>query len=484
MSVEHDAVVVGAGPNGLAAAVAMAGAGASVLVVEQGDTPGGGCRSAALTLPGFVHDVCSAIHPLGAASPFLRTLALADHGLEWLHPEVLLAHPLDDGTAGVLLRDVRDTGDAVGDARGWERLMGPVVDRWEALAGEVLGPLLRMPGHPIALAQFGLRAMWPATVLARQVLRSPQAQALFIGIAAHSVAALERPLTAAAGVMLGGAGHAAGWPVARGGSQRIADALVAELGRLGGRVETGRRVRVIDELPSATVVLFDTSPRDLLAIAGSRFPTGYRQRLARYRYGPGVFKIDYALDGPVPWTAEACRRAGTVHVGGNLAEVAHAEAEVARGHHPERPFVLAAQQSVIDRQRAPEGRHTFWAYCHVPNGSTLDVTGTIEAQLERFAPGFSDVVLARRVTTSAALAAYNPNCVGGDIAGGATDGLQLLFRPMISTHPYRTPAPGIFLCSSSTPPGGGVHGMCGYWAARDALRHLEGRPPQPSSDLA
>ena len=484
MSVEHDAVVVGAGPNGLAAAVAMAAAGASVLVVEQAETPGGGCRSGALTLPGFVHDICSAIHPLGAASPFLRTLALADHGLEWLHPEVLLAHPLDDGTAGVLLPDVRDTGEAVGDVRGWERLMGPVVERWDAVAADILGPLLRMPRHPIALARFGLRAMWPATVVARQVLRSAQARALFIGIAAHSVAALERPLTAAAGVMLGGAGHVAGWPVAKGGSQRIADALVAELGRLGGRVETGRRVRGIDELPSATVVLFDTSPRDLLAIAGSRFPKRYRQRLARYRYGPGVFKIDYALDGPVPWTVEACRRAGTVHVGGTLAEVAHAEAEVARGRHPERPFVLAAQQSVIDTHRAPDGRHTFWAYCHVPRGSTRDMTGAIEAQLERFAPGFSDVVLARTVTTSAELDAYNPNCVGGDIAGGATDGLQLIFRPMISTHPYRTPAPGIFLCSSSTPPGGGVHGMCGYWAAQDALRHLEGRPEETVPDVA
>lgn len=481
MRTDHDAVVVGAGPNGLAAAVALAAAGVSVLVVEQGDTPGGGCRSAELTLPGFVHDVCSAVHPLGAASPYLNSLALSEHGLEWLHPEVLLAHPLDDGTAGVLLRGVDDTGEAVGDAAGWRRLMGPVVDGWDAVMAGVLGPLFRVPRHPVALARFGLRAMWPATVLARQVLGSPQAQALFTGIAAHSVAALERPLTAAAGVMLGAAGHGAGWPVVRGGSQRIVDALVAELGRLGGRVETGRRVGVIDELPPATVVLFDTSPRDLLAIAGSRFPELYRRRLARYRYGPGVFKLDYALDGPVPWTAEACRRAGTVHVGGTLAEIAGAEADVARGRHPERPFVLAAQQSLIDRGRAPEGRHTLWAYCHVPKGSTVDMTSGIEAQLERFAPGFSDLVLARAATTPAQLEDYNPNCVGGDIAGGATAGLQLVFRPVVSPHPYRTPAPGIFLCSSSTPPGAGVHGMCGYWAAQDALRYLDGPPAQPLS---
>ena len=475
MSAEYDAVVVGAGPNGLAAAVALAGRGASVLVVEQGDTPGGGCRSAALTLPGFVHDVCSAVHPLGAASPYLQTLGLAEHGLEWVHPEVLLAHPLDGGRAGVLLRDVGATGEAVGDVDGWRRLLGPVVDRWEAVMAGVLGPLLRVPRHPVALAHFGLRALWPATTLARRALGSPEAQALFAGIAAHSVAALERPLTAAAGVMLAGAGHAAGWPVARGGSQRIIDALVTELARRGGTVETGRRVRTLDELPRAAVVLFDTAPRDLLAIAGSRLAPSYRRRLARFRHGAGSFKVDYALDGPVPWIAEACRTAGTVHVGGTLAEVAAAEAEVARGRHPERPFVLAAQQSVVDPSRAPSGQHTFWAYCHVPRGSTLDMTSAIEAQLERFAPGFSDRVLARVATTPKELEAYNPNCVGGDIAGGATDGLQLVFRPVASPHPYRTSDPRLFLCSSSTPPGGGVHGMCGYWAAQAALRVLEGR---------
>ncbi len=469
---EHDAVVVGAGPNGLAAAVALAGAGASVLVVEQADTPGGGCRSAAMTLPGFVHDVCSAVHPLAIASPFLRTLPLADHGLEWLDPEVVLAHPLDDGSAGVLLRDVGATGEALGDATGWERLMGPVVTRWDDVAADVLGPVLRVPHHPLTLARFGVRALAPATVAARRLLRTERGRALFSGIAAHSVSPLGRPFTTAAGLVLGGAGHAAGWPVARGGSQRIVDALVTELGRRGGALETGRRVSSIDELPAAGVVLFDTAPRQLVSIAGSRLPEGYRRRLSRFRHGAGVFKVDYALSGPVPWTAEACRRAGTVHVGGTMAEVAHAEAEVGRGRHPERPFVLAAQQSVVDPERAPEGCHTLWAYCHVPSGSTVDMTAAVEAQLERFAPGFADVVLARTTTTSTELEAYNPNCVGGDIAGGATDGLQLVLRPVASAHPYRTPDPGIFLCSSSTPPGGGVHGMCGFWAARDALRVL------------
>ena len=467
-----DAVVVGAGPNGLAAAVALAAAGASVLVVEGADTPGGGCRSAAMTAPGFVHDVCSAVHPLGIASPYLRTLPLGDHGLEWLHHEIMLAHPLDDGSSAVLVDGVQATGEAVGDVTGWNRLFGPVVSDWEKVAAGALGPLPRLPPHPVALARFGLRAMAPATVAARRALRSEQARALFVGIAAHSLSALGRPFTAAAALLLGAAGHAAGWPVAKGGSQRIIDALVAELLRLGGTVETGRWVRSIDDLPPAGVVLFDTAPRDLLAIAGTRLPDRYHRRLARYRHGPGVFKVDYALDGPVPWTAEHCRRAGTVHLGGTWTEVAGAEAEVARGRHPERPFVLVAQPSLVDGERAPVGRHTLWAYCHVPKGSSTDQTAAIEGQIERFAPGFGELVLARTTTTATALEAYNPNCVGGDVAGGATDGLQLVLRPVASAHPYRTPDPGIFLCSASTPPGGGVHGMCGYWAAQDALRHL------------
>ncbi len=468
---EHDAVVVGAGPNGLAAAVELARAGASVLVVEQGARLGGGCRSAELTLPGFVHDVCSAVHPMGIASPFLRSLPLADHGLTWLHPDVLLAHPLDDGDAGVLLRGVEETAQALDDP-GWRRLFAPLVDRWDATLDSVLAPVLRPPRHPVVMARFGLRALWPATTLARRALATEAGRALFAGIAAHSVNALNRPLTSATGLVLGGAGHAAGWPVARGGSQAIVDALGALLVALGGRIETGRLIAHIDELPPARAVLFDTSPAALAAIAGVRLPDAYRRRLQRFRHGPGAFKIDYALDGPVPWTAEPCRRAGTVHVGGTLDQLAAAEADVARGRHPAQPFVLVAQQSLIDPARAPSGQHTLWAYCHVPAHSTLDMTGAVEAQLERFAPGFADLVLARKVTTPAELAAYNPNCVGGDIGGGASDGLQLLVRPVASAHPHRTPAPGIFLCSSSTPPGGGVHGMCGYWAAQEALRHL------------
>lgn len=470
----YDAVVVGAGPNGLAASIRLAQAGASVLVVEQHDEPGGGCRSAELNLPGFLHDVCSAVHPMGAASPYLRSLSLADHGLQWLHPEVLLAHPLDDGSAGVLLRGVDDTAQALDDP-GWRQLLGPVVEHWDDVLDSVLAPVLRVPRHPMSMGRFGLRALWPATVLASRVLANERSRALFGGVAAHSVNALERPLTSAAGVLLAGAGHAAGWPVAAGGSQRIVDALVSSLRQLGGQVETGRRVRTLADLPATRTVLFDTAPRDLLAVAGSRFTPGYRRRLGRYRHAPGSFKVDYALSGPVPWTAEECRRAGTVHVGGTLAEVASAEADVAEGRHSERPFVLVAQQSLVDAGRAPAGQHTLWAYCHVPAGSTLDMTGPLEAQLERFAPGFSELILARTVSTAGQLEAYNPNCVGGDIAGGATDGLQLLFRPIASAHPHRTPAPDIFLCSASTAPGGGVHGMCGFWAAQEALRFLERR---------
>ncbi|HEV2811278.1 MAG TPA: NAD(P)/FAD-dependent oxidoreductase [Acidimicrobiales bacterium] len=467
----YDAVVVGAGPNGLAASIRLAQAGASVLVVEQHDQPGGGCRSAELTMPGFLHDVCSAVHPMGAASPYLGSLSLADHGLRWLQPDVLLAHPLDDGSAGVLLRGVDDTGQALDDP-GWRRLLGPLVEHWDDVLDSVLAPVLRVPRHPVSMGRFGLRALWPATVLASRVLANDRSQALFAGIAAHSVNALERPLTSAAGVLLAGAGHAAGWPVAAGGSQRIVDALVSTLRRLGGQVETGRRIRTLDDLPATRTVLFDTTPRDLLAVAGARFTPRYRRRLGRYRHAPGSFKIDYALSGPVPWTAEECRRAGTVHVGGTLAEVASAEADVAEGRHPKRPFVLVAQQSLVDPGRAPAGQHTLWAYCHVPAGSMLDMTGALEAQLERFAPGFSELVLARTVSTAGQLEAYNPNCIGGDIAGGATDGLQLLFRPIASAHPHRTPAPDIFLCSASTAPGGGVHGMCGFWAAEEALRFL------------
>ncbi|HWH34606.1 MAG TPA: NAD(P)/FAD-dependent oxidoreductase [Acidimicrobiales bacterium] len=468
----HDAVVVGSGPNGLAAAVHLARAGASVLVVEQHERIGGGCRSAELTLAGHVHDVCSAVHPLAVASPFLRSLPLEDHGLRWRHPEVAVAHPLDGGPAAALAGDAGETARDLGDAR-WRHLLDPLVRRWDDLASSILGPVLRVPAHPLVLARFGIRTLWPASVVAGRMLASERAQALFAGIAAHAVEDLRRPLTSSAGLVLAAAGHARGWPVAEGGSQRIVDALASYLATLGGSIECGRRIAGPGDLPQARAVLFDTAPRDLLAAAGARLPHRYRRRLERFRHGAGTFKVDYALDGPVPWRSDACRRAGTVHLGGTAAEIVHAESEVAAGRHPEHPFVLVGQQSLVDPSRAPAGRHTLWAYCHVPAGSTRDMTAAVEAQLERFAPGFGDRVLARVTTTSSQLEAYNPNCVGGDIAGGANDAVQLLFRPMVSLHPYRTPARGLFLCSASTPPGAGVHGMCGYWAARDALRFLE-----------
>jgi phytoene dehydrogenase-like protein len=473
----HDAVVVGSGPNGLAAGVTIAAAGYSVKVVEAAGQVGGGTRSAALTLPGYLHDVCSTIHPLAVASPLLSSLPLERHGLRWIHPGAPAAHPLPDGTAVLLHRSLDDTAADLGeDGPAWRRLVGPVVARWDDVAASLLAPLLRPPAHPLALAHFGLRAPWPATVLARSLFRTERARALFAGLAGHAIIDLRFPMTAAFGVLFAATGHTGGWPMAAGGSQSIAGALAAHLGALGGEVETDRPVRSLADLPRARSVLFDLTPRQLLAIAGDRLPAGYRRRLAHFRYGPGAFKIDYALDGPVPWRAPECARAGSVHLGGTLAEIAAAEAEVARGGHPASPYVICAQTSLFDAARAPAGGHTFWAYCHVPNGSTVDMTGAVEAQIERFAPGFRDRVLARHVMTPADLHAHDPNYLGGDIAGGAQGGLQLVARPVPSAHPYTVPLAGLpaYLCSSSTPPGAGVHGMCGWWAAQEALRSLAG----------
>lgn len=473
-----DAIVIGSGPNGLAAAVALAREGYSVRLIEGHPEPGGGARTAELTLPGFRHDVCSAIHPMGVASPFFRELGLKRHGLEWIHPELCLAHPLDGGEAAVLERSLEKTADRFdgASARAYRRLFGPLLAGFDDLLGDLLAPPLRIPSHPVKMAAFGLRILPSALASARSWFTDEKARALLAGNAAHAVLPLDAPLaTQAVGLMLMLAGHARGWPLLKGGSARLVDALVAELKEQGGEVETGTPVTSLDSLPPSRVVLFDTSPSAMARIAGNRLPSGYRGRLLRYRHGPGIFKIDYALDGPVPWTAEACRRAGTVHIGGSLDEIARAEREACHGIHPDRPFVLAAQQSLFDPSRAPLGKHTFWAYCHVPAGSTVDMTARIEAQLERFAPGFRDLILARHVTTCAGAERYNPNLIGGDIVGGATDWRQLLTRPVVRRRPHTTPDPSIFLASASTPPGAGVHGMCGYWAAREAIRAM-GRP--------
>lgn len=468
----YDAIIVGAGPNGLAAAITLAQAGQQVLVLEARSTVGGGMRTAELTLPGFQHDLCSAIHPLGIGSPFFRNLPLADFGLQWIHPDLPVAHPLDDGSAVALHRSFAATADSIGrDGRTWQRLFAPIAENWDKLGPMLLGPF-PLPRYPLALAQLGVRAIWPAVGLAKAIFREERAKALFAGLAAHAILPLEQIITAAFGLMLGALGHAVGWPLPRGGSQQIANALAAYLRSLGGEIIVDHTVQTLDELPPARAILLDVTPRQLLRIAGDRLPTGYRGHLEKYRYGAGVFKVDYALAGPVGWRAVECQRAGTVHLGGTLAEVAASERAIGRGQHPERPYVLVAQQSLFDETRAPAGKQTLWAYCHVPNGSTVDMTERIDAQIERFAPGFRDLVLARQVHNTADLERYNANYIGGDINGGAQDLAQFWTRPVARWNPYTTPVQGLYLCSSATPPGGGVHGMCGYHAAQAVLGNL------------
>ena len=469
----YDAVVVGSGPNGLSAAIVLAQAGKSVLVVEAKDTVGGGMRSAELTLPGFVHDVCSTAYPLGAGSPFFNSLPLAEHGMEWVHPTAPVSHPFDDGTTAVLHRSVTETADGLdSDAEAYRKLMGTLVTGWDDTVEYLLSPFRTMPSHPLAMARFGLSGIRSVESVAQSRFEDEPARALFAGIGAHSMLPLDRPSTAAVGLVLSIAGHAVGWPFARGGAQSIAQALASYLESIGGEIVTNWRIESLGELPRSRAVLCDISPAQLLEITGDRLGGRYRRRLESYRYGVGVYKVDFALGGPIPWKYPATAWGGTVHVGGTLAEIAEAEAAVWEGKVPERPFLLVAQPSLFDDSRAPDGKHTVWAYTHVPRGSTFDVTGRIEAQIERFAPGFRDRILAKHVMTQSALQAYNPNYIGGDINGGVQDFRQTFARPMLRWNPYSTPVEGLYLCSASTPPGGGVHGMCGYHAARSALREV------------
>ncbi|HEY7479417.1 MAG TPA: NAD(P)/FAD-dependent oxidoreductase [Gemmatimonadales bacterium] len=467
-----EAVVVGAGPNGLAAAITLAQAGLKTVLREAHPTIGGGLCSSQLTLPGFTHDVCSAVHPLGATSPFFQSLPLGDFGMEWIQPSAPLAHPLDDGSAVLLERSLDATAAGLGPGGDdWRRMHGPFVRAWGKLSHDVLAPPLRPPRHPILMARFGLRALRPAVALAR-TLRGERARALFAGNAAHSFLPLEYWGTGAFGLLLSVTGHAVGWPIPRGGSQRLADALGAYFRSLGGEIITDAPVEHLDELAPARVVLLDVAPRQVLRLAAGKLPGGYARSLERYRYGSAAFKLDWALDGPVPWTAAECARAATVHLAGTLDQVVASEAAHARGTVHQRPFVLFVQPTLFDPSRAPPGRHTAWAYCHVPNGSAEDVSERIERQVERFAPGFRERVLARSVLTPADFERRNPNYIGGEINGGAMDLRQVFARPVARPTPYRTPIRGVYLCSASTPPGGGVHGMCGHHAARAALADL------------
>ncbi|WP_031530699.1 phytoene desaturase family protein [Dyadobacter crusticola] len=470
-SKQYDAVVVGAGPNGLAAGITLQRRGLSVLIVEAKETIGGGMRSAELTLPGYIHDVCSAVHPMALMSPFFKSIPLRELGVEFIQPTLAAAHPFDEGHAAILDQSVAKTADSLGvDESAYLDFMGGLVELIPEILPDLLGPL-SFPEHPLSLAKFGLKALPPATWSAGR-FKAKEARGLWAGMAAHSIQPLENAATSAFGIMLMAAGHLYGWPIPKGGSQSLADALATYFKSLGGEIRTNFRVNSINELPAAKAILMDVTPRQLVQIAGDELTSLYRRRLLNYRYGAGVFKLDWALEEPIPFTAAACRRAGTVHIGNTIEEIAKYEAGIAKGIHSDKPFVLVAQQSTFDKTRAPEGKHSAWAYCHVPNGSTRDMTAAVEQQVERFAPGFRDIIKARSTMSPAQIERYNSNYIGGDINGGMQDIFQLYSRPVLSASPYRTSAKHIYICSSSTPPGGGVHGMCGYHAATQALKDI------------
>lgn len=471
---DFDAVVIGSGPNGLAAAIVMQQAGLSVKVIEGKATPGGGMRTLPLTLPGFHHDVCSAVHPLCAGSPFLSGLPLKEHGLEWVYPEVAVAHPFDDGSAATLEKSITATAASLhADAGIYTDLLTPLVEAWDNIAPDLLGPF-RYPAYPWDIARFGLYGLQSAKGLASRTFRGTAAKGFFAGLAAHAIMPLETTASAAIGLVLAVLGHKIGWPVPRGGSQGISNALISYFRSLGGVLETDHFIQDYEELPRGAIKIFDVTPKQLLKITGKHFPSLYRRRMKKYRYGQGIFKMDFALSDPIPFTAERCRKAGTIHIGGTLEEIAAAEKSVWEGKHHKKPYVLLAQQSLFDNSRAPEGKHTVWAYCHVPAGSTRDMTQIIEDQIERFAPGFRGLILEKHTMNTADIENYNPNYIGGDINGGVQDLGQLFTRPVMRLSPYTTPLKDVYICSSSTPPGGGVHGMCGFHAARKAVKDHHG----------
>lgn len=470
---QFDAIVVGAGPNGLSAAIRLQQEGVQTLLIEAKDTIGGGTRTKELTIPGFKHDICSAIHPMALASPYLKTLPLEKFGLEWIYPEVMAAHPFDDGTAAALFQSLEKTAAQLkGDAGAYTNLIGPVLKDWDKLTADFLGPL-KIPKHPLPLFKFGLNALLPAATLGNKKFKTKKAKGLWAGMAAHAIQPLSNLSTSAIGLVLMTAGHAGGWPFPKGGSQAIANSLAGYFESLGGKIMTGFEVKSLSELHKSKAVVFDLTPKQLLRIAGEKFSRLYKWQLGRFRYGMGVFKIDWALTGQIPFLAEEARLAGTVHLGGTLEEIAFSEKEIFRGKHPTNPYVLLAQQSLFDAERAPAGYHTAWAYCHVPHGSVADMTGVIENQVERYAPGFKKLILAKHTFNAKDMEDYNANYIGGDINGGIQDITQLFTRPAWRISPYKTSAKGIYICSSSTPPGGGVHGMCGFHAAEQVIKDLD-----------